>query len=217
MEKEPKPYDFELPEPYKIEEPVVPYLSKPKLYTYADYMTWTDDKRRELIRGVIYDLLSAPTRLHAKLSGKIFNMATNFVNRRKGKCEIYHAPFDVRLPSKTDETSDDKIYSVVQPDVCVICDPSKLDDRGCVGAPDLIVEVQSPSTAKRDLEEKFDLYEESGVREYWVVLSQAKTVRVFSLQDNGRYDEGKDYGFDDKAPVGIFDGLEIDLRELFDQ
>ena len=217
MEKEPQPYDIELPEPCKVEEPYVPYLRKSKLYTYADYITWTDDKRRELIHGVIYDLFSGPTRWHAKLSGEIFHLIKILIGRRKGKCEIYHAPFDVRLPNKKGETSNDKIYSVVQPDVCVICDPSKLDELGCVGAPDLIVEVQSPSTAKRDLEEKFDLYQEAGVREYWVVLPQIKSVRVFSLQENGEFDGGKDYGFERKVPVGIFHGLEIDLRELFDQ
>jgi Uma2 family endonuclease len=141
----------------------------------------------------------------------------SYVRKRKGKCEVHHAPFDVRFP-RNGETADEKIYTVVQPDVCVICDPSKLDDRGCIGAPDLIVEVQSVSTAKRDLNEKFNLYELSGVKEYWVVFPKDQAVTVFCLQEDGRYDQGTIYDKDNpKAPVGIFPGLIIDMNELFEE
>ncbi|GHT74211.1 hypothetical protein AGMMS50262_06720 [Bacteroidia bacterium] len=199
----------------KAEEPAGVYITNAQLYTYADYLTWTDDVRREIINGIVY-VLSAPTRFHSGLSGEIFANIWSFVKRRKGKCKVYHAPFDVRFP-KNDETADNQIYTVVQPDICVICDPKKLDEAGCLGAPDLIVEVQSPSTAKRDLNEKFFLYEEAGVREYWVVFPRQKGVTVFKLQENGKFDNGIAYEFEGKVPVSIFKGLEIDLEELFQE
>jgi Uma2 family endonuclease len=173
-----------------------------------------DDKRRELINGVVYDLFGAPTRVHAKASGFLLRRLGNYIFRRKGKCEVYHAPFDVRFPRKG-ETADNKIYTVVQPDICVVCDPAKLDDRGCIGAPDLIVEVQSPSTAKRDMYEKFNLYQFAGVKEYWVVFPKDKAVTVFLLQADGFFDQGTTYEYEGKVPVSIFQGLEIDLKELF--
>jgi Uma2 family endonuclease len=197
-----------------VKEPDGVYLTKSTLYTYADYLSWMDNRRRELIDGVVFDLLSAPTRWHSQISGSIFGKLWNYITKRKGKCEIYHAPFDVRFP-KNGKTADNEIYTVVQPDICVICDPKKLDGKGCVGAPDLIVEVQSPSTAQRDLKEKFDLYEEAGVREYWVVFPRDKGLTVFLLQENGKFDKGTTYEFTGKVPVSIFKGLEIDLEELF--
>jgi Uma2 family endonuclease len=200
---------------YVVSEPPVEYgLTNPIRYTYADYMSWMDDTRRELIDGIVY-LFGAPLRHHAKASASLFYRFYNFIFRRKGKCEVYHAPFDVRFP-KNGETADDKIYTVVQPDICVICDPKKLDNKGCIGAPDLIVEIQSPSTAKKDLYEKFNLYEKHGVKEYWVVFPNDKAITVFLLQPNGEYDKGTTYDFGAKVPVTIFKGLEIGLNELFE-
>ncbi|MDR2622112.1 MAG: Uma2 family endonuclease [Dysgonamonadaceae bacterium] len=190
------------------------YLRKSQLYTYADYQTWMDDKRRELINGIVY-LMGAPTRFHAGVSAALQSIFYWFIKKRKGECKVYHAPFDVRLP-QNGKTADNEIYTVVQPDICVVCDPEKLDDRGCIGAPDLIVEVQSPSTAKRDLNEKFFKYEESGVREYWVVYPKEKALTVFLLQENGKYNAGKTYEYEGKVPVSIFKGLKIDIKELFD-
>ncbi|GHT42823.1 hypothetical protein AGMMS49965_15220 [Bacteroidia bacterium] len=217
MEKEPQKYPVYEPEVFEVCEPPMEYgYASPRLYTYADYLTWTDDKRREIINGVVYDLFSAPSRWHAKISTDIVSAVHWFIKKRKGKCKVYHAPFDVRFPKKG-EVADNKIYTVVQPDICVVCDPAKLDEAGCIGAPDLIVEVQSPSTAKRDLQEKFQLYEESGVREYWVVYPRVKGLTVFLLQDDGKYDAGTTYEFTGKVPVSIFKGLEIDLEELFEE
>ena len=186
-----------------------------KHYTYADYLTWFDDKRRELIDGIVH-LMSAPMRLHARISSKLNNRMNNWVEKKKGNCHIYYAPFDVRLPLNGSK-DDDKIYDVVQPDICVICDLSKLDDRGCIGAPDLIVEVLSPSTMKYDWNYKFNLYEKSGVREYWIVNPKSKTIDVFLLQSDGKYDNGTEYECNQKVPVFIFEGLEIDLNELFEE
>jgi Uma2 family endonuclease len=202
-------------DPMRVEEPSgTYYLKRSVLYTYADYLTWMDDKRRELINGVVY-LMSAPTRFHAGISTALQSIFYWFIKKRKGECKVYHSPFDVRLPING-KTADNEIYTVVQPDICIVCDPKKLDDKGCIGAPDLIVEVQSPSTAKKDLNEKFFLYEETGVKEYWVVYPKEKALTVFLLQENGKYNAGTTYEYESKVPVSIFKGLEIDLKELFD-
>ena len=139
------------------------------------------------------------------LSGEL----RNIIKKHKGKCEIFPAPFDVRLP-KNGEKEDNRIDTVVQPDICIVCDPAKLDERGCLGAPDFIAEIQSFSTAKYDLNEKLNLYEAVGVREYWVVFT-ANAVQVFLLQPDGKYDKGTLYETG-KVPVHIFDGIEIDLK-----
>ena len=216
--KKTKPYEYPPTKPNIIEEPLVVYgtldLDESKRYTYADYLSWLDDRRMELINGFIH-FMSAPIRIHARISAKLFSKVDTFIEKRKGKCHIYYAPFDVRLP-KNNETKDDEIYNVVQPDICVICDLSKLDDKGCIGAPDLIVEILSPSTLKNDWCYKFGLYETCGVREYWIVDPKGKTVNVFLLQPNGRYDSGTLYECNQKASVRIFEGLEIDLNELFE-
>jgi Uma2 family endonuclease len=197
-----------------LKEPPVEYgLQNPLRYSYADYMSWMDNQRRELYDGVVYDLFSAPSRIHAEISSAMHAIMFWFVKRRKGKCKVYHAPFDVRLP-KNGETVDSQVFTVVQPDICIVCDPKKLDGKGCIGAPDLVVEVQSPSTGKRDLDMKFKLYEEAGVREYWVVFPQ-QGITIFLLQDPGKYDPGTTYEFGAKVQSSIFQGLEIDLKELF--
>jgi Uma2 family endonuclease len=219
-EEKMKSYDLSETEPMIIAEPFAMYyptldLDLKKRYTYADYLTWLDDKRRELIDGFIY-LMSAPNEFHARISHLASMFIGSFVRNRKGKCRVYHAPFDVRLPLNK-ETEDGKIYNVVQPDICVVCDLSKIDKRGCIGAPDLIVEVLSPSTYKKDLHNKLALYEAAGVREYWTVNPKAKTVHIFLLQANGFYDDGIEYETGQKAPVHIFEGLEIDLNELFEE
>ena len=198
----------------RVNEPAVAYGIQ--RYSYADYLTWTDEKMREIIDGIVYTF-SAPFRKHAKAVSSIFLDAGLYIKRRKRKCEIYSAPFDVRLPVNG-ETADDKIYNVVQPDICVVCDPEKLDERGCIGAPDLIVEVISPSTSKKDLNQKFFLYEKSGVREYWVVYPNDKAVMVFLLQPNDKYDEGTTYEVINgatKVPVQTLPGLVMDLEEVF--
>ena len=214
----PKPYEPRDVEPTIAEEPLAVYgaldLDEFKRYTYADYLTWFDDVRRELINGFIH-LMSAPVRLHAQVSLELSTIIRTYIKKRKGKCKIYYAPFDVRLP-KNGETEDDKIYNVVQPDICVVCDLSKLDDKGCIGAPDLIVEVLSPSTFKKDWCYKFNLYELHGVREYWLVDHKEKTVNVFLLQPDGKYGVGTLYECNQKAPVHIFEGLKIDLKKLFE-
>jgi Uma2 family endonuclease len=127
-----------------------------KRYTYADYLSWIDGQTRELIHGLIQKMSPAPRLEHASANTEIFVNLYALIKQNKGKCKVFTAPFDVRFP-KQGETADDKIDTVVQPDICVVCDLSKLDYRGCCGAPDMIVEILSPSTAKKDVTEKFAL------------------------------------------------------------
>jgi Uma2 family endonuclease len=186
-----------------------------KRYTYADYLTWLDDVRRELINGFI-KMMSAPLSAHARVSKNITWHLESVIRRNKGKCEVFTAPFDVRFP-KQGETADDKIDTVVQPDICIICDLSKIDERGCCGAPDMIVEILSPSTLKKDVTEKFTLYEESGVKEYWIVHPKEKAINVFLLQEDGKYDAGTTYEWKGKVPVHVFNNHLIDLNDIFEQ
>ena len=213
-----KEYKTPTEEPQIVEEPFVMFgtleLDPSKRYTYADYLTWLDDKRRELINGFIH-LMSAPMRRHARVAGELYTLLGVFIKTNKGSCHVYHAPFDVRLPLKGFR-EDHKIYDVVQPDICVVCDLTKLDDKGCIGAPDLVVEVLSPSTLKYDWNYKYNLYEAAGVREYWIVDPPAKSVHVFLLQPNGTYNLGDTYESTDKAPVSVLQGLEINVGELFE-
>ena len=188
-------------------------LDMKKRYSYADYLTWADDKMRELIDGFIKIMSPAPSTIHQRTSVKLITRLSITIEKNKGKCEVFVAPFDVRLPQNGEKT-DEQIYNVVQPDICVVCDPSKIDERGCVGAPDLIIEIQSFSTAKYDLTQKFNLYESSGVREYWVVYPYEKGIEVFLLQPNGKYNEGTKYD-KGKIPIHIFDGSEIDFKDIF--
>ena len=154
-------------------------------WTYADYLTWGDGQRWELIDGEAYllqgvvGLAPAPARRHQAVSRTLERQFDAYLKYKT--CEMYHAPFDVRL-SETSSASDDYIETVVQPDIAVICDKSKLDDRGCNGAPDLIIEISSPTTAKIDLTVKFDLYEKYGVKEYWIVHPVEKTVWCSSFR-----------------------------------
>jgi len=121
----------------------------------------------------------------------------------------------VRLPNNKRETVDDKIYTVVQPDICLVCDLSKIDDKGCIGAPDLVIEIQSPSTTRYDAIEKYAVYEKAGVPEYWLVYPIEGEVIVYVLQKTGKYDRGTTYKYDDKVPVKALKGLTIDLEDLF--
>ncbi len=183
-----------------------------KRYTYADYLTWFDDQRRELYNGFIKLMSPAPRRVHQSVSGQLYRSLSNFLENKT--CEIYSAPFDVRLPKKSKD--DKQIYTVVQPDLCIICDPEKLDDKGCLGSPDLIIEIISKSSAKNDAIEKFQIYQEAGVREYWIVYPEEELVHVFLLE-NEKFFLKKIYASDDKIEVAIFNGeLTIDLTEIFE-
>jgi Uma2 family endonuclease len=181
-------------------------------FTYADYLKFGYDEMVEIIRGKIFKMSPAPNSFHQRISR---NLCGTLYNYFKGqKCQFFDAPFDVILPVKgKDFMESDR---VVQPDIVVICDPSKIQERGCFGAPDWIIEILSPHTTKKDIQDKFDLYEESGVHEYWIVEPKNTTVEVFVLQD-GKYRRIKGYVQDDIVPCQTIPGLVIDLKEVFEE
>jgi len=186
-----------------------------KRYSYADYLTWADNVRRELFEGFIKLMSPSPSNKHQYVSNNINGFIWNYL--RKKQCRIYQAPSDVRLPKEIKNKDDRQTFTVVQPDIYVVCDLSKLDDRGCCGAPDLIIEIVSPKNSKRDVKDKFKIYEENGVREYWIVNPNDENVNVFTLNENGIYQLVGIYSNEDKIPVNIFNGdLEIDLSEVFE-
>ena len=150
-------------------------------WTYADYLAWPDDERWEIIDGEAYNMSPAPSRLHQEISGKLFG---SFYEYLKGKkCKLYAAPFDVRLPDLAGLT-DEKIETVVQPDIVIICDRTKLDERGCIGAPDIVVEILSPATSGYDLKVKYQLYQQHGVKEYWIIHPAEQTLLVYKLGED---------------------------------
>ena len=180
-------------------------------YTYGDYAKWPDEERWELIDGVPYNMSPAPSRIHQKTLGELHKQIAVYLTGKT--CEVYIAPFDVRLP-KGDE-SDERIDTVVQPDLVVVCDRKKLDERGCKGAPDLVVEVLSPQTAGKDMKIKLALYERVGVKEYWIVDPSNKTVQVYQMEAAGRYGRPGIYTDGDQLKVGLFTDLAIDLAMVF--
>jgi Uma2 family endonuclease len=186
-----------------------------KRYTFADYLTWLDDKRRELYNGFVKMMTPAPSTKHQIVLGEIYGQF--WQQLKKKNCKVFPAPFDVRFPSKQGEISDDKIFTVVQPDITVVCDKSKLDGKGCIGAPDLIIEILSTSTTKKDVEEKFKLYEENGVREYWIVHPNDETVTVFLLK-NEKYQLEGIFTKGSTVNTNVFEGkIGIDLDEVFEE
>lgn len=184
---------------------------KGQLYTYADYLSWPNDEKWEIILGEPYAMSPAPSTDHQAILGELFYQFRSYLKDRT--CRVFVAPFDVRIP-KRDEKDED-IKSVVQPDISIICDDNKIDSKGCKGAPDLIVEIVSSSTFRKDVKEKFFLYEISGVKEYWLVYPNEKTVMVYKLEENGKYGRPEVYSDEDSVKVGIFQELNIDLKEIF--
>lgn len=182
-----------------------------QIYTYKEYSNWPEDQRWELIDGKAYNMSPAPSIVHQRISRQLLLAFATYLSNKS--CEVFTAPFDVRLPKGSEK--DDKIDTVVQPDLVVVCDPNKLDDRGCKGAPDLVIEILSPSTAKKDWKEKFELYERVGVQEYWIVDPYVQTVLVFTSNGDKKYGAPDRYVKPDRIRVGIMDELEIDLQEVF--
>ncbi|MCL2193996.1 MAG: Uma2 family endonuclease [Treponema sp.] len=177
-------------------------------YTYADYKNWElkDGERYELIYGEAY-AMSAPNEAHQLVSGEIFKQLANHLTGKP--CKVFHPPYDVRLFYQKDETDD----TVVQPDITVVCGKEKRGSEGCRGAPDLVVEILSPSNSAIEMERKFHLYEEAGVREYWVVNPEMKTVKTHLFAEGNVHSQT--YKSTDKARVAIFPGFTMDLESVF--
>jgi Uma2 family endonuclease len=193
---------------HSVNEPDIEYGR----YTYADYLTWEMDEMVELIKGKVFKRdTAAPRMSHQRIS---IHLAAEFYTFLKGKtCQVFHAPFDVRLPVKSKKNQD--IDTVVQPDLCVICDPAKLDDAGCIGAPDLVIEILSPGNNKRELKNKYEVYEESRVREYWVIHPNEQTLLIYSLRD-GKFQASRLFTSGDIVESVCVPGLCIDLEKLFE-
>ncbi len=181
-------------------------------YTYADYVTWQFTELVELVRGKIMRRMSAPTDRHQAVVGELHLIFGNYLRRQP--CQVRVAPYDVRLPRRG-TTADQAIYTVVQPDICVICDPGKIEPRGCLGAPDLIAEVLSPGTSSRDWKDKFDLYEEAGVGEYWIVGPSDQDISVFVLDDTGRYRLLGEYAGPGPVACATLPELGLDWSDIF--
>ena len=176
-------------------------VEKIKKYTAEEFFAFTekDENRYELHNGEIV-ALAAPSKLHQKISGRIFIEIDKFISKKNGKCDVFYAPFDVKL--------DDN--NVVQPDLMIICDPNKTDDKRCNGAPDFVAEITS-SNSYNDYVRKLHLYESSGVREYWIVDPDRKSISVYNFEK----ETNMVYTFDQSVPVGIYEGeLTVNLNEL---
>ena len=190
----------------KVEEP-----DSSITYTYADYLQWKFEERLELFRGKIFKL-SAPNTRHQDISRNILVPIALFL--KKKSCKVFAAPFDVRLPVKN-KKKDDEVTTVVQPDICVICDETKIDSRGCCGAPDLMVEILSPGNSKKEIRLKHELYEEAGVKEYWIVNPVEENIVVFILNEERKFCGLKMYASGDTIESLAVSGLKINLNEIF--
>ncbi|WP_238200246.1 Uma2 family endonuclease [Capnocytophaga canimorsus] len=180
-------------------------------YTYADYLLWKLEERVELLKGKIFKMSPAPNTYHQRISGKLYLEIGNFL---KGKrCEAFSAPFDVRLPRKDEKG--DEIHTVVQPDLCVICDENKLDERGCVGAPDLVIEILSPGNSKKEMKNKFEIYQESGVCEYWIVNPEHENILVYVLENEKYKSISQTPIVDDYITSVKFPNLKIHTNNIF--
>lgn len=204
----------------KVEEPFTEYLPTGQAglptgevggrYTYADYLTWELDQMVELIKGKVFRFAAAPRTNHQRVSLKIATALFTFLQDKP--CEVFAAPFDVRLPGRSLKNED--IDTVVQPDLCVICDPKKLDELGCIGAPDLIVEILSPGNNRKELQNKYEVYEESGVTEYWIIHPDEGTLLIYMLE-NGKYIPSRLFTLGDVVRSKAITGFNLNLDEVF--
>ena len=183
-------------------------LDLTKTYTYADYLLWQFQERVELIKGFILKMSPAPNMIHQTVVNNITGIF--YINFKGKPCRVFQAPFDVRLPIPSAK----KNSTVVQPDLCIICDESKLDARGCNGTPDLMVEIISPNNSKHDVHTKFNLYLEAGVKEYWIIEPNDKIIFVYTLINN-EFIGLKPQVEGEKIKSPLFPELDIDLEDVF--
>lgn len=187
-------------------------LDLAKKYSYADYLTWMFQERLELFKGVVYKMSPAPSMYHQKVSRDLTIILGNKL--KNSFCNIFVAPFDVRLLSNKNSKIDNDIYTVVQPDLCVICDQIKLDARGAIGAPELMIEILSPGNSKKEMRYKYDLYQEAGVLEYWIINPENKTILIYVLKE-GIFVGQHPLIEDDKIESVLFPQLDFKLEEIF--
>jgi len=182
-------------------------------YSYADYIKWTFQERVELIKGKIFKMAPAPSRKHQKISMNLSGIIAPFLKDKP--CEAYHAPFDVRLPNDLSDEANN-IYSVVQPDLCIICNHAILDAQGCNGAPDIVIEILSPGTKQKDLNQKYALYEENRIKEYWVIYPIEEVVHLHTINESGKYASPTQYTLDSAITSPTLPHLKIKVSDIFD-
>ena len=183
-------------------------------YSYADYLTWQLEESVELFKGNIMAMSPAPSVKHqtviTNLGGELYQYF------HKKPCKLFYAPFDVKLYDRRKSLLNNReVFSVVQPDLCVICDKDKLTEQGCDGAPDWIIEILSPGNSRKEVRLKYDLYEECGVAEYWLVFPYEQIVQQFVLDDSGKYQLRALYPGNETVAPHLFPDLQIDLNEVF--
>ncbi len=186
-------------------------LDLTKTYTYADYLKWTFDERLELIKGYVFKMSPAPAEFHQRIFGKVFFKLYAYLDKKP--CAVYGAPFDVRLVRKTFD--DKQITTVVQPNICVICDLQKIDKKGCLGAPDIVVEILSPGNNKVELQNKYEVYEEAGVKEYWIIQPEEKTFFKYILDESSQYQPTRLLTLGDEVTSKILPDFILNLDEVF--
>jgi Uma2 family endonuclease len=194
----------------------LPEVMADEHFTHKDRLSWPEDERWELINGVAYNMCASPMRAHQGIAGDLFAQIHAFL---KGKpCKVYIAPMDVFLPEDPSTPMAD-VDTVVEPDIIVVCDPAKLIDEGIWGPPDWVIEILSPSTSKKDMREKFDLYGKRCVRHYWIVDPGNKGIQVYEAGEDGRYGDARiivDMGRKRIAAIASpLPGLDIDLEAVF--
>ncbi len=186
--------------------------AKQEQYTFADVLAWSEDERVEIIEGKAF-MMATPSSRHQEICGELFRQLANFLEGKR--CRVYPAPFGVRLFEREGDRPED-VGTMVEPDISVVCDRSKIDRQGCKGAPDLIIEVLSPSTRRHDRLVKLNLYQRAGVREYWIADPDNESVQVFTL-DGGAWKLREDYGREDVAKVNVLEGCFIELDKVFSE
>ncbi|TAN70853.1 MAG: Uma2 family endonuclease [Methylobacter sp.] len=184
-------------------------------YSYADYLTWQFEESVELIKGKIMLMTPAPNVNHQRVSMNMSRSLSNFFKHKK--CQVFAAPFDVRLyDRKKSILANQEIHTVVQPDLSIICDLQKLDEQGCNGAPEWVIEILSKGNSKKEIQLKFELYQESGVTEYWLVYPYEQIIHQFVINESDRYELKHMYAADDIAVPYLFPELAIELTEIFE-
>lgn len=189
----------------------MPLPAEEMCYTFADMLDWEEQERIELIDGEAR-LMATPLRIHQRISGELFRQIANYLTDKP--CEVYAAPFAVRLFEKAGDRPED-VDTVLEPDLTVVCDAGKLDKYGCRGAPDLVIEVLSPSTRRLDLTVKYRLYQSAGVRAYWIVDPDRKIVQVFRPDENGLYNAGDVFTSEAAVPVDFWEDFSVNLARVF--
>jgi len=199
-------YDDEKDSFLKVEEP-----DPSVVYTYADYVKWKFEERLELFRGRIFKL-AAPNIRHQQIARELLVHIAIFLKGHK--CQVFASPVDVRLPVKN-RKKDNEVITVVQPDICIVCDESKIETKGICGAPDLIIEILSPGNSNKEIKLKFELYQEAGVKEYLIVYPEEESVAAFILNGSGKYDGASLYAGFDQIKSHAIPGLILNLTDIF--